>query len=63
MPSSPGNLPRLRHLDLRANRLSTLPATLANLKLLEKLDLRWNRFETMPDWLEQLEKNGCIVYT
>ncbi|MBB0245429.1 hypothetical protein FNQ90_15300 [Streptomyces alkaliphilus] len=54
-------LPRLRHLDLRANRLTGLPATVLDLPALEKLDLRWNPFDPPPDLVAELERRGCAV--
>jgi Leucine-rich repeat (LRR) protein len=44
VPAEVGALARLRVLDLRANLLTSLPASLAELRGLEKLDLRWNKF-------------------
>jgi hypothetical protein len=56
-------LKHLRFLDLRANRLSTLPESLSALHRLEKLDLRWNHFQSLPAWIVKLERRGCIVYS
>ena len=50
------------YLDLRANSLTILPASLGALPRLEKLDLRWNRIRPLPAWLERLEARGCSVY-
>jgi len=48
---------------LRANQLSSLPASLAKLEYLEKLDLRWNKSLSIPKWIAKLEERGCTVYT
>lgn len=61
MPAAIGQLPRLRVLDLRANRLTALPDSLADLPGLEKLDLRWNRFRQLPECAELLRRRGCHV--
>jgi hypothetical protein len=42
--------------------LTGLPAGIGKLENLEKLDLRWNKSLTVPKWIENLEKQGCIVY-
>jgi len=52
----------LRFLDLRANRLISLPNNIEKLTNLEKLDLRWNKVSIIPNWLNQLEQRGCTVY-
>ena len=49
-------------MDLRANRLSSLPESLSKLHKLEKLDLRWNQFRKRPCLDQSTEKRGCIVY-
>jgi len=30
---------------------------------LTKLDLRWNPLRARPDWLDELSRRGCLVYT
>jgi hypothetical protein len=45
-------------LDLRANRLATLPDELPDV---EKLDLRWNRFSELPPAAQRLQARGCVV--
>jgi Leucine-rich repeat (LRR) protein len=52
----------LRHLDLRANKLTLLPERLAELANLEKLDLQWNRLLVYPEWLERMQRRGCTVF-
>ena len=61
MPAALGRLARLRVLDLRGNRLDTLPDAIGDLPALEKLDLRWNRFATLPPACERLRERGCVV--
>ena len=55
-------LTNLRFLDLRANRLASIPDSLAKLRSLEKLDLRWNRLRTLPAVLSRLRARGCVIY-
>ena len=61
-PEELGGLGNLAHLDLRANGLRSLPATIAELPRLKKLDLRWNREVGRPSWLEKMESRGCVIY-
>jgi hypothetical protein len=49
------------HLDLRGNKLRSLPTSLAALPNLEKLDLRWNKLSGDHAWLQDLERRGCLV--
>jgi len=63
LPESLGRLPRLRHLDVRNNRLATIPESLIESPALEKLDLRWNKLTFPPAWLESLRGRGGVVYT
>ena len=48
----------LRLLDLRANRLTSVPDWIAELPRLEKLDLRWNEVYEPP---AALVERGCVV--
>jgi Leucine-rich repeat (LRR) protein len=48
-------------LDLRANLLTALPASLAELRGLEKLDLRWNKLANLPEPAQRLQSAGCVV--
>ena len=57
-----GGLENLARLDLRANRLKTLPAEIGELPKLEKLDLRWNKLSSVPPWIWKLKQHGCTVY-
>jgi Leucine-rich repeat (LRR) protein len=52
----------LAYLDLRANKLTALPAGIADLMHLEKLDLRWNKLSSLPEWVQLLEQRGCTVF-
>lgn len=61
MPPTCGCLRRLRVLDLRINRLTTLPEALGDLPALEKLDLRWDRFLDAPAPCTRLRERGCTV--
>ncbi|MGW2988120.1 leucine-rich repeat domain-containing protein [Streptomyces goshikiensis] len=63
VPEALAGLSRLRHLDLRSNRLHNLPNWLPELPSLEKLDLRWNNIEPAPRLLDLLAQRGCIVWT
>ncbi|MBC7976931.1 MAG: hypothetical protein H7138_18300, partial [Myxococcales bacterium] len=49
-------------LDLRGNRLDTLPEALRAMPL-AKLDLRWNPLRALPGWIDELIDRGCLVYT
>lgn len=50
VPIEPGQLPALTHLDLRVNRITSIPAeVLPNLPLLRSLLLSHNLLETLPD--------------
>jgi len=60
--ASIASLAQLRTLDLRANQLDELPEELRSLPL-TKLDLRWNPLRARPDWLDELSRRGCLVYT
>ena len=60
-PESLGALMSLVYLDLRGNRLRSLPASLGDLPNIEKLDLRWNKLGSLPGWVEGLERRGCVV--
>ena len=51
-----------KHLDLRANKLVSLPAAIGDLPNLEKLDARWNKLSSLPEWFQRLEQRGCTVY-
>ncbi|HAT46070.1 MAG TPA: hypothetical protein DCS90_13295, partial [Ktedonobacter sp.] len=53
----------LTHLDLRANKLVSLPASIGDLTNLVKLDVRWNKLSSFPEWLQRLEERGCTVFT
>jgi hypothetical protein len=55
------DLPRLRHIDVRSNRLTRLPDWVVDLPALEKPDLRWNACEPSPALLNKLELRGCVV--
>ena len=48
-------------LDVRANELTELPASLAGLRDLEKLDLRWKPLASKPRVAAALEARGCFV--
>jgi Leucine-rich repeat (LRR) protein len=48
----------LRTLDLRANRLTSIPDWIVELPRLEKLDLRWNEVLEVPS---ALHDRGCFV--
>jgi hypothetical protein len=50
------------YLDLRANKLVSLPARIGELTNLEKLDVRWNKLSSHPEWFQRLEQRGCTVY-
>src|SRR5256885_13742688 len=54
--SSCGNLRHLDILDLRNNRLTTLPESLSSLHNLTFLDLRANRFVSLPPGIAELTK-------
>ena len=49
-------------LNLRANKLVSLPAAIGDLPNLEKLDARWNKLSSLPEWFQRLEQRGCTVY-
>ncbi len=51
-----------RLVDLRANKLVSLPAAIGDLPNLEKLDARWNKLSSLPEWFQRLEQQGCTVY-
>jgi Leucine-rich repeat (LRR) protein len=55
-PPSLGNLRRLTILDLRNNRLTTLPTSLRDLDNLTSLDLRANRFVSLSPSIGELPK-------
>lgn len=62
-PVALSRLPRLRHLDLRANRITWLPDLGPDaFPVLEKLDLRWLDLPVVPEWVHALERRGCLVY-
>ena len=54
------SLRELRLLDLRANRLTSVPDWIVELPRLEKLDLRWNEVYDPPSGLIE---RGCVVLT
>ena len=57
-----GRLRELRLLDLRANRLTSVPDWIVELPRLEKLDLRWNEvFEYPLNRRRGLRERGCVV--
>jgi hypothetical protein len=62
LPESLGMLKELRHIDLRGNPLTGLPAAMAKLPRLEKLDFRWVATLEPPAWIADLEAQGCAVY-
>jgi hypothetical protein len=62
LPDAIGALRELRHLDLRGNPLTHIPASLLMLPRLEKLDLRWVACESFRDVIAQVEVRGCVVY-
>jgi Leucine-rich repeat (LRR) protein len=55
-------LESLEFLDLRANRLTSLPALVEDLPRLRKLDLRWNKLDARRAWQEEMTRRGCAVY-
>jgi Leucine-rich repeat (LRR) protein len=61
LPESVGWLPRLRHLDVRNNRLVGLPESLGEARSLEKLDVRWNGL-SVAGWSVGFEGRGGVVY-
>jgi Leucine-rich repeat (LRR) protein len=60
VPETVRRLHELRLLDLRANRLTSVPHWIAELPRLEKLDLRWNVVYDPP---AELLASGCVVLT
>ena len=60
MPEVVRSLRELRLLDLRANRLTSVPEWIVELPRLEKLDLRWNEVFDPPSGLIE---RGCVVLT
>ena len=61
-PESLGNVRNLRYLDVRANKLRSLPASIGALTHLEKLDVRWNKLSSFPAWMQRLAQRECTVY-
>ena len=57
-PDAVRGLHELRTLDLRANRLTSVPDWIVELPRLEKLDLRWNEVSEVP---QALLDRGCFV--
>ncbi len=55
LPSSIGNLKKLKLLNLWDNNLSSLPSSLGNLEQLESLYLDWNRFSALPPFLAKMK--------
>jgi Leucine-rich repeat (LRR) protein len=49
-------LPRLRHLDLVGNRISSLPEWLSDLAELEVIYLDHNGLEVVPAWIGRLQQ-------
>ena len=56
------DLENLAFLDLRANRLTAVPAGVDALPRLRKLDLRWNKLDAPRAWREEMARRGCTVY-
>jgi hypothetical protein len=57
-----GDLQDLAFLDLRANRLTAVPAVVEALPRLRKLDLRWNKLDPPRAFREGMAERGCLVY-
>ena len=66
LPDTIGNLKLLTSLSLGDNKLTSLPESVGNLKSLEKLYLRSNKLTSLPEklklWIEDLKRNGCMVW-
>ncbi len=54
IPTSIGNLTKLKYLNLWNNRLEILPWTMEYLKELDSLYLNYNNFKKLPDFLDKL---------
>ncbi|MGE8792255.1 leucine-rich repeat domain-containing protein, partial [Leptospira kirschneri] len=50
-----GQLQNLQKLDLKGNRLTTVPKEIGQLQNLQKLDLKGNRLTTLSDEIGQLK--------
>ena len=59
MPEVVRSLRELRLLDLRANRLKSVPDWIVELPRLEKLDLRWNEVFDPPSGLIERGLRGA----
>ena len=63
LPSSIGDLAKLRKFPLAGNQLSTLPESMANCKVLELIRLSANNFEVLPEWLLHLPKLAWLAFS
>nr|WSY57885.1 hypothetical protein OG999_28425 [Streptomyces sp. NBC_00886] len=61
LPQELADLPRLRQLDVRSNRLTLVPDWVLGMPSLEKLDRRWNECAPSAALLTESERRGCVV--
>ncbi len=63
LPSSIGDLHRLKKCALAGNKINALPATMANCKELELLRISANNLSVIPDWLLSLPNLAWLAFS